>query len=321
MFKITPAGVLTVLYSFDSTHGSHPNGPLVQGSDGNFYGTTSSGGSLDGGVVFKLTPSKVLTVLHNFDAKPGSVDGSVVDAGVIQATDGNFYGVTDAGGTNGFGTVYKVTSTGVYSVLYNLVKATGSVPETTLRQHTSGKFYGETNSGGANSLGALFSFDVRLKPFVSELPTSGKVAKSIGILGSGFTGTTAVNFNGTNATYSVVSDTYISATVPSGAGTGFVSVVTPGGTLKSNLKFRVTPAVTSFSPTSGPVGTQVTITGISLTQASKVTFGGAKLAVFTVNSDTQITATVPAGAITGKIQVTTAGGTATSSGDFHGELI
>jgi uncharacterized repeat protein (TIGR03803 family) len=314
--KITAAGVVTVMYSFDFTHGSHPNGPLVQGTDGNFYGTTSGGGTLDGGVVFKLTPAKVLTVLYNFNAKPGSVDGNLVDAGVIQATDGNFYGVTDAGGTSGFGIVYKVTSAGVYSVLYNLVQATGSVPETTLRQHTNGKLYGEANSGGANSVGALFSFDVGLKAFVSELPTSGKVAKSVGILGSGFTGTTSVNFNGTNATYSVLSDTYISATVPSGAGTGFVTVVTPGGTLKSNLKFRVTPTVLSFTPTSGPVGTQVTITGNSLTQASKVTFGGGKVAVFSVNSDTQITATVPAGAVTGKIQVTTPGGTATSPTAF-----
>jgi hypothetical protein len=95
-----------------------------------------------------------------------------------------------------------------------------------------------------------------------------------------------------------------------------VNVVTPSGTLKSNQKFRVTPSVTSFSPASGPVGSQVTITGISLTQATKVTFGGAKIAVFTVNSDTKITATVPTGAVTGKIQVTTPGGTATSATVF-----
>ena len=72
VIKITSAGAVTVMYSFDFTHGSHPNGPLVQGSDGNFYGTTSGGGSLDGGVVFKLTSAKVLTVLYNFNAKPGS---------------------------------------------------------------------------------------------------------------------------------------------------------------------------------------------------------------------------------------------------------
>jgi uncharacterized repeat protein (TIGR03803 family) len=312
VFRFTAAGAVTVMYSFDFTHGSHPNGPLIQGSDGNFYGTTSSGGSLDGGVAFKLTPAKVLTVLYNFNAKPGSVDGKLVDAGLIQATDGNLYGVTDGGGTNGLGIVYKITPAGVYSVLYNLVQATGAVPETTLRQHTNGKLYGEANSGGANSVGALYNFALSLKSFVSELPSAGKVAKSVGILGSGFTGTTGVNFNGTNATYSVISDTYISATVPSGAGTGFVNVVTPGGTLKSNQKFRVTPVVLSFSPTSGPVGTQVTITGNSLAQASRVTFSSGKVAVFSVTSDAKITATVPAGGVTGKFQVSTPGGTAAS---------
>jgi hypothetical protein len=148
------------------------------------------------------------------------------------------------------------------------------------------------------------------------MPTSGKVAKAVGILGGGFTGTTSVNFNGTNATFTVVSDTYISTTVPSGATTGFVNAVTPSGTLKSNLKFRVTPVVTSFSPASGPVGTQVAITGNSFTGATKVTFGGGKVALFTVNSYTQITATVPTGAVSGKIQVTTPGGSASSPTAF-----
>lgn len=316
IIKFTAAGVITVLYSFDFTHGSQPNCPLVQGSDGNFYGTTTGGGSLDGGVVFKLTPTKVLTVLYNFDAKPASVDGKFPDAGLVLATNGSFYGVTDAGGTNGQGILYKITTAGIYSVLYNFVQTTGSVPQTSLRQHTSGKFYGQANSGGVNSLGVLFSFDVGLKPFISEMPTSGKVAKAVGILGGGFTGTTSVNFNGTNATFTVVSDTYISTTVPSGATTGFVNAVTPSGTLKSNLKFRVTPVVTSFSPASGPVGTQVAITGNSFTGATKVTFGGGKVALFTVNSYTQITATVPTGAVSGKIQVTTPGGSASSPTAF-----
>jgi uncharacterized repeat protein (TIGR03803 family) len=316
VFKITPAGVLTVLYSFDSTHGSHPNSPLVQGSDGNFYGTTSSGGSLDGGVVFKLTPSKVLTVLHNFDAKPASVDGKFPDGGLVLATDGSFYGVTDGGGTSGLGTLYKITSAGVYTVLYNFIQATGTGPQNTLRQHTNGKLYGQANAGGANSLGTLFTFDVGMKAFISELPTLGKVAKPVGILGGGLTGTTSVNFNGTNATYSVVSDTYISTSVPSGATTGSINAVTPGGTLKSNLKFRVTPAILSFTPPNGPVGTSVVITGNSFTGATKVTFGGIAATSFTVNSYTQITATVPVGAVTGKIQVITPGGTATSATAF-----
>jgi len=316
VFKITPGGTLTDLYLFDTTHGGSPYAPLVQGSDGNFYGTTTSGGSLDGGVAFKLTPAKVLTVLHNFDATPGSLDGKFAYAGLIQATDGNFYGVTSGGGTQGTGTLYKVTSGGVYSVLYNLVQSTGSGPETTLRQHTNGKFYGEARTGGANSVGALFSFDIGLKSFISVLPTSGKVAKTVGILGGGLTGTTSVKFNGTSATFTVVTDTYASTSVPTGATTGFVSAVTPGGTLNSNQKFRVTPTILSFTPPSGPVGTPVTITGNSLTGATKVTFGGVKATVFSVDSNTQITATVPVGAVTGKIQVTTPGGTASSATAF-----
>jgi len=224
VFKITPAGAFNVIYNFDGTAaGKSPRSGITLGTDGNFYGTTSGGGTVDGGVAFKLTPAKVLTVLHNFDSRPGSKDAYLLDAGLIQATDGNFYGVSAGGGANGLGALYKITGAGTYSVLYSFVLATGSAPQTTLRQHTNGKFYGETNAGGGNSLGTIFSFDVGLKPFISELPTSGKVAKSVGILGGGFTGTTSVNFNVTNATFTVVSNTYLSTTVPSGATTGFVT--------------------------------------------------------------------------------------------------
>jgi uncharacterized repeat protein (TIGR03803 family) len=312
IFKITAAGVFTVLYSFDFTHGSQPLSALVQGNDGSFYGTTSGGGSLDGGVVFKFTPAKVLTVLYNFNAKPASVDGKYADAGLALANDGNFYGVTSGGGANALGTLYKITPAGVYSILYNFVEAAGSAPQSTLRQHTNGKFYGLANAGGVNSLGAIFSYDIGLKPFIVTLPTSGKVAKAVGVLGGGFTGTTNVNFNGTNAIFTVASNTYITTSVPNGATTGVVNATTPGGALKSLQKFRVTPAILSLSPGSGAVGSMVTISGNSLTGATRVTFGVGKVAVFTVNSYTQITATVPAGAVTGKISVNTPGGTATS---------
>ena len=155
-----------------------------------------------------------------------------------------------------------------------------------------------------------------LGPFVSFVGPqfSGKVGKTIEILGQGFTGTTKVSFHGIAATFAVVSDTYLTATVPAGATTGSVTVTTPGGTLTSNRVFRVTPAILSFSPTSGPVGTSVTITGTSFTGTKKVTFGG--VATTFSNSDTQITAPVPTGAKTGKIQVTTPGGTATSPAVF-----
>lgn len=114
----------------------------------------------------------------------------------------------------------------------------------------------------------------------------------------------------------MVSASEIATAVPSGATTGKVQVTTPGGTLLSNVAFRVTPVISSFSPTSGPVGTVVIITGKSLTGATAVAFGGVKATSFTVNSYTQITATVPAGAKTGRIVVVTPGGTATSTGTF-----
>jgi hypothetical protein len=79
-----------------------------------------------------------------------------------------------------------------------------------------------------------------LPPFVSLAPPAGKVGRRIEFLGQGFTGTTAVSFNGVAANFKVVSDTFLTAHVPSGATTGFVTVTTPGGTLKSNREFRVT---------------------------------------------------------------------------------
>jgi large repetitive protein len=129
-------------------------------------------------------------------------------------------------------------------------------------------------------------------------------------LGTNLTGATGVTFNGVEATaFTVVSRSLITATVPADATTGFVTVTTPGGTLTSNQPFRVTPVVLSFSPTSGPAGTPVTITGDSLTQTTKVAFGGME-ATFTVDSDTQLTATVPTGAVTGDIVIQTLGGKA-----------
>src|SRR5260370_35278818 len=108
------------------------------------------------------------------------------------------------------------------------------------------------------------------------------------ILCKGFTGTTGVSFNGKSAKYAVVSDSYLTATVPSGAKTGSVTVTTPGGTLMSNKKFRFTPQITNFTPTSGPVGTVVTITGRSLIQPTQATSAGVNATPCTADSDRQV---------------------------------
>jgi len=320
-YKITASGKFTLLSNLSGIGGTV--GPLVQGSDGNFYGTTFQGGANSFGTVFKMTPSGKLTVLHNFSG----TDGSGPYAGLTLANDGNFYGVTYEGGNStncqsGCGTIFQISPKGKLTVLYNFDMTTGMYPYVTLIQHTDGVLYGDTAEGGTNQkectqgCGVFFSLNMGLKPFVSMVLASGKVGSNVEILGQGLTGTKSVSFNGTAARFNVVSDTYLTATVPNGATTGSVQVTTPGATLTSNKVFRVTPQIKNFTPTSGPVGTQVTITGVSLTQTSKVTFGGVAATQFTVNSDTQVTAYVPTGAKTGHIAITTPGGVVVSKGVF-----
>jgi len=325
VFRMTTAGTVTTLFSFSGTNGTAPVGPVTQGTDGNLYGTTSAGGDASGdGVVFKLTTAGKITILHTFNG----ADGSTPLGGLVQASDGNFYGVTSAGGGLSHGTLFSVNFAGVFTNLFNFDKTTfGTTPELTLIQHTTGPIYGDTFDGGTtieegggsvSGQGTFYSDNTMagLLPFVSLVSTGGKVGTSVGILGQGFTGATSVSFNGVAAKFTSISDTFLTATVPAGATKGTVTVVTAKGTLTSGKVFVVVPNLISFSPTSGKVASSVVLTGSGFTKASKVTFGGVKATAFTVNSDSQITATVPTGAKTGKIVVTTPGGTATSSGTF-----
>jgi uncharacterized repeat protein (TIGR03803 family) len=156
IFKLTPAGIESVLYSFGaySGDGSTPT-ELIQGTDGNFYGTTASGGANSYGTVFKLTPAGVETILYSFGAS--SADG-ITPIGVIQGTDGNFYGTTASGGANSYGTVFKLTPAGVESALYsfgyysNGLLASGP---NGLVQGKDGNFYG-TATGFVGSGGIAF---------------------------------------------------------------------------------------------------------------------------------------------------------------------
>ena len=248
-FKITPQGILTIICSFGGARGYFPSASLIQGSDGNFYGTAKKGTAHHTGDVFKLTPQGAFTVLHRFSDAPDPKDGAYPVAGLVQATDGNFYGATHFGGNvncrvtynRGCGVIFQITPAGAYSILYRFDDTHGASPMSTPVQHTNGKIYGLATNGGASNDGVVYSLDMGLAPFVSLVSTSGKVGQTVEILGQGFTGTTAVAFNGTAATFTVVSDTYLTATVPTGATTGFVTVTTPSGTLTSNTQFRVKP--------------------------------------------------------------------------------
>ena len=110
---ITQAQTLTTLANFTGSNGSDPLfAPLIQGTDGNLYGTTSAGGAHGHGTVFKITTSGGLKTLYSFCAQSKCADGSAPYAGLIQARDGSFYGTTEAGGTNNAGTVFKMDSSG-----------------------------------------------------------------------------------------------------------------------------------------------------------------------------------------------------------------
>ena len=318
VFRMSATGAVKIVYSFDVTHGSFPYGPIVQGSDGFLYGTTYMGGSIANaaGVVFKLSTGGAITMLHEFDST-NVTDGNYPFAGLVAATDGNFYGATSQGiGASANGTLFKITKSGTYSVLYDFDLTHGAAQLATSMQHTNGIFYGLTYQGGAGDVGVSYSLAEGIPPFVSLMTTSGAAGQTVEILGNGLTGTTSVTFGSGSASFTVVSDTYLTAVVPASGSTGTVTVTTPSGTLKSKQIFKVLPVILSFAPPSGPVGTQVTITGTGLTGASKVTFGGVKATSYTVNSGTQITAAVPTGAKTGKIGVTTAGGIASSKTTF-----
>ncbi len=258
VFSINSHGALTTLYNFcvqtNCTDGNLPVAGLVQATDGNFYGTTVQGGSdytdcMGGcGTVFRITPSGTLSILHNFEL----TDGAFPQGALIQATDGNLYGTAPLGGdlscidssdVPGCGTIFTITLGGAFSTLHNLELAEGAYPDAGLFQATDGSFYGVATVGGVYceqyGCGSLFRLSTGLGPFVRFVRASGKVGQTGPILGQGFTGTTSVMLNGVPANFTVVSDTFIRATVPAGATTGYVTVATPSGVLTSNVPFNV----------------------------------------------------------------------------------
>ncbi len=247
VFKITPTGQLTTLHSFCANgpgsgcpDGYYPHAALVQALDGNFYGTTTSGGAHDLGTIFKITPTGTLTTLYSFT---GAADGAEPSAGLVQATDGNFYGTAAGGGTGAAGTVFGVTSTGVLVALHSFCSQPqcqdGGGPLAAMAQGTDGSFYGTTGGGGAGGSGTVYKMNVGLNPFVVTQPASGLLGAPITILGTNLTGATAVTFNGTTASILTNTGSAITTTVPAGATTGTVQVALPGGTLSSNEVFQV----------------------------------------------------------------------------------
>lgn len=321
VFRITARGTLTTLYSFcaqaNCTDGAYPNGALIQATNGNLYGTTTGGGGNSScmyaggvvgcGTVFEITPEGKLTTLHSFD----DGDGAFPEAGLVQATNGDFYSTTVLGGPAQVGTVFKITPSGTLTTLYTFSGgAYGADPTDGLVQATDGNFYGTTSEAGT---GAAYS-DER-----GECGTIFKITPA-GVL------TTLYNFcsqpncaDGSEEPGYAVAAAGFGGLFQATSGT-FYGTTNAGGMYNLGTAFSLAVGLKPFvetNPTSGAVGAKVTILGNNLTGSTSVTFNGT-LAAFTVNSmGTAIATTVPSGATTGYVKVTTPSGTLTSNVKFR----
>jgi len=263
---------------------------LVQATDGNFYGATQIGGastncSYGCGTIFKITPGGTLTTLHSFDGTDGEYPYGVL----VQATNGNFYGTTQYGGVStncsyGCGTIFQMTPGGKLTTLHSFDYTDGFSVFAGLVQATDGNLYGTTSTGGANGYGTIF-----------EATPGGTL-------------TTVHSFDDTDglaplaALVQATSGTFYGTT----SGGGAVTTCNPSygcGTVFS-LAVGLGPFVET-RPASGKVGTNVIILGNNLKGTTSVAFNGTA-AAFKVVSNTEIKTSVPNGATTGYVTVTTA---------------
>jgi uncharacterized repeat protein (TIGR03803 family) len=198
-------------------------------------------------VVFKMSPGGNTSSVYNFCSQPSCADGESPLVGLAIGTDGNFYGTTTFGGTiNSFcaigcGTIFKVTSGGTYTNLHSFDGSDGDYSIGGLIQGTNGTFYGTAQDAGEFGNGTVFSLSTGASAFIVTRPSSAQVGTQIQILGNNLSQTSAVVFNGTPATsFQIVSPTEITATVPLGASSGKVEVAASGNSLYTPNNFDVT---------------------------------------------------------------------------------
>ncbi len=352
IFKISLDGTLTTLHSFAQRDGAFPQGGIVLGSDGNFYGTTLQGGSDSLGVIFRITPDGSLTVLHNFTGR--SLDGGTPFSAPMQASDGNFYGVTWVGGV-GVGIIYRMSPSGTFGVFHTFCQlgscSDGAFPLGGITQGANGNLYGTTTSADDFNQGTIYQITLggaftTLYTFCQrigctdgtdplsrmELGTNGELYGSTETGGSSICdGGCGTLFAMTPAgsvttlyqfcTVSGCPDGYLpqDQTVIQGTNGSFYGSVPLGGTSNAGTAFKLSAGLRPFirtNPTSGAVGSTVTILGNGLNTASAVTFNGVA-ATFTAGSNTYLTATVPAGATNGKVVVVNSSGTLKSNLPFR----
>ena len=210
VFRVSPGGAFSNLFSFNGTNGANPYAGLVQGTNGNFYGTTEQGGTNGGyGTVFEMTSAGTLTTLHSFN----NADGTYPEGALVPGVDGDFYGTTSAGGTNGgFGTAFRISPAGSFNSLFSFNNTNGANPYGALTPVTNGNFYGTTLAGGTNGgYGTVF-----------EMAPAGLF-------------TSLYSFNYTNG-----ANPY--AALTPGADGNFYGTASSGGASNNGTIFRITPA-------------------------------------------------------------------------------
>jgi uncharacterized repeat protein (TIGR03803 family) len=278
VFEITPLGTVTILHSFgDNTiasDGASPEANLLQGDDGNFYGTTEAGGSHSAGTVFEITRAGTVTILHSFQGGSVVNDGANPVASLIQSPAGIFYGTTKNGGSHGVGTIFQMTSDGTVTILHHFGDGTvtndGATPESPVILGDDGNYYGMTNKGGAYNEGTIFAMSptngVTLvhqfgDPSVANdgtFPTSALYEDASG----NFYGTTSTGSGGPGTVFSIVTTqapTHVpvftgATSLSAAAQTPFsftpkayfgVSTDTPGGAVQSSIVSQVIRQATS----------------------------------------------------------------------------
>jgi uncharacterized repeat protein (TIGR03803 family) len=330
VFKITRMGELTTLHSFDGTDGEQPAAPLVLGIDGNFYGTTVGGGTnscnSDGcGTVFKMTPAGMLSTLHAFDSTGWG------PTSLLQGKDGNLYGSTMFVGTGGCGTVYRLSLAGKLTTLHTFDGTDGCEADG-LMQGRDGNLYGSTGFGGPSSDGTVF-----------QLTTIGALNTLHSFSGPDGNSPVAELIQATDGNLYGVSNYGGASDACGSLGCGTVFEITPGGAFTSLHSFDETDGANpgsrllqatngnlygtttqggsndkgtifdlsvglgpfvSTNPTSGKAGQKVTILGNNLKDTASINFNGTAATIISVTNSAIVT-TVPIGATTGFVKLTT----------------
>lgn len=296
LYRVSPSGRFTLLFSCDLQRLCPENpSPLTLGIDGNFYGTAEGSESgTNSGSVFRLRRNGTFTILYDFCVQKGSCpDGANPEAALVQGGDGNFYGTTALGGASNLGTIFRITPKGQFTTFYSFSGGDGSHPVAGLIQATDGNFYGTTEAGGTLNMGTIFMITpggmlTTLYSFCKlqfcddgAVPTTGLLQRTDG----NFYGTTSKGYSGNKLGTLFMLDTGLSP---------FVAFVRGGAR----------------------VGARFGILGQGLTGTTNVSVNGVS-ASFTIRSDTAIESTVPVGATTGFVTVTTPNGTLTSNKQFQ----